>query len=188
MKRRNTVSVTPAMGASTVAGEISIPPIKTEGGTTNVARAPSPAMAARCPTELSQPFRTWLFYFLCKHLAICHNPLSLKEQYAMISKLREILLTQYIGSILVALLVWQAVVEIWTIAVRSGFWAYSRLHSESVMGVVSRSPFAWDRMIFSAITIVLYLLTAWGLARWLFPPATQPRGGEAEGEPSSDQP
>jgi hypothetical protein len=33
MKRRNTVSVTPAMGASTVAGATITPPITTDAGT-----------------------------------------------------------------------------------------------------------------------------------------------------------
>jgi hypothetical protein len=60
MKRRKTVSVTPAMGASTVAGAILTPPITTEEGTgfADVARAPSPASGP----ELSQNLRTTLFY------------------------------------------------------------------------------------------------------------------------------
>jgi hypothetical protein len=37
MKRRNTVSVTPAIGASTVAGATSTPPITTEAGTRTAA-------------------------------------------------------------------------------------------------------------------------------------------------------
>src|SRR5207244_1309210 len=39
INRRNTVSVTPAIGASTVAGAISIPPIETDEGTASVATA-----------------------------------------------------------------------------------------------------------------------------------------------------
>ena len=57
MKRRKTVSVTPAMGASTVAGAISTPPMHTRAGTglsRSVARAPSPAALA----GLSQYLRT----------------------------------------------------------------------------------------------------------------------------------
>src|SRR6185312_5409931 len=58
MKRRNTVSVTPAMGASTVAGAIRTFPIVNEDGTDCVARTPSPASGP----ELSQYLRTPLFY------------------------------------------------------------------------------------------------------------------------------
>src|SRR6476661_4026765 len=65
MNRRNTVSVTPAMGASTVAGAMRTLPIASEAGTGTacvvcVARAPSPASGP----ELSQYLRTSLFY-LC---------------------------------------------------------------------------------------------------------------------------
>ena len=60
MKRRKTVSVTPAIGASTVAGAIRTVPIVSEEGTGTacVARAPSPATGP----ELSQYLRTPLFY------------------------------------------------------------------------------------------------------------------------------
>jgi len=92
----------------------------------------------------------------------------------MFSKLREILLTQYIGSILVALLVWQAVIEVITTIVRTGFWFSNHRHTESVFGGSSRSPFPWDNLIFSAVTVAPYLLTAYGLARWLFPAAAPP--------------
>src|SRR5437899_12413171 len=65
MKRRKTVSVTPAIGASTVAGEISTPPIRTKGGTGVSVRAAPPA--ARVASRLtgsgfSQYLRTILFY------------------------------------------------------------------------------------------------------------------------------
>jgi len=39
----------------------------------------------------------------------------------MFTKLREVLLTQYIGAFLIALLVWQAAVEIVTRVVRIGY-------------------------------------------------------------------
>ena len=58
MKRRKTVSVTPAMGASTVAGAMRTFPIVTDEGTGCVARAPSPAPGP----GLSQYLRTSLFY------------------------------------------------------------------------------------------------------------------------------
>src|SRR5713226_133629 len=63
MKRRKTVSVTPAMGARTVAGAIWTPPIERLAatgfsGAAGRARAPAP----HSPTELSQDLRTDLFY------------------------------------------------------------------------------------------------------------------------------
>jgi hypothetical protein len=51
MNRRNTVSVTPAIGASTVAGRTATDPIRTSAGT----RA---AAGIACSTGLSQSFFT----------------------------------------------------------------------------------------------------------------------------------
>src|SRR6266852_5118690 len=60
MKRRKTVSVTPAMGARTVAGEMVTAPNRTDSGTGICsARAGTPAPIS---LELSQNFRTNLFY------------------------------------------------------------------------------------------------------------------------------
>ena len=63
MKRRNTVSVTPAMGASTVAGAISTPPMERRGATrldprTELSPAPS---KARETAGFSKYLRTGLF-------------------------------------------------------------------------------------------------------------------------------
>jgi hypothetical protein len=106
----------------------------------------------------------------------------------MFLKLREILLTQYIGSILVALLAWQGAVEVITTTVRTGFWFASHHHSESVFGGSSRSPFPWDNLIYSAVTVALYLLTAYALARWLYPAASPIVPKETESGSSLDQP
>src|SRR5271167_2569974 len=62
MKRRKTVSVTPAMGARTVAGAMVTAPMEREAGTTRVARALPPASTASTSAELSQNFFTALFY------------------------------------------------------------------------------------------------------------------------------
>src|SRR5215467_14498192 len=56
IKRRNTVSVTPAMGANTVAGEIVTAPIRTCAGTIVC------ASGAAAETGLSQNFLTRVFY------------------------------------------------------------------------------------------------------------------------------
>src|ERR1700677_36406 len=60
MKRRKTVSVTPAMGASTVAGAILISPMERLAGTDFSGSARRTTVSA--PPELSQDLRTDLFY------------------------------------------------------------------------------------------------------------------------------
>src|ERR1700721_2263116 len=70
MKRRNTVSVTPAMEAKTVAGSIGIFPIITLAGTVATARAMTPASAS---TGFSQFLRTRLFYRLPQAMQLWHN-------------------------------------------------------------------------------------------------------------------
>ena len=104
----------------------------------------------------------------------------------MLSELREILLTQYIGAILIALLGWQALIEIITMIVRLGFWCYGYLHSQSVL-VRSVGPFPWDSLIFSAVTVVLYVLTAYALARWLYPATSLPTVVKTESESAPGQ-
>ena len=89
----------------------------------------------------------------------------------MVAKLREILLTEHIGPILIALLLLQAAIEVVTRIVRIGFWVFDHRHTTSVLGVASDAPFRWDNLTFSAVCAFLYLLAAYGLARWLFPAA-----------------
>jgi hypothetical protein len=66
------VSVTPAMGASTVAGEMRTFPIVTDEGTgtARVVAGDSPAPGP----ELSQYLRMNLSYFFLKLSQICQNP------------------------------------------------------------------------------------------------------------------
>ena len=99
----------------------------------------------------------------------------------MLTKLRDILLTQYIGSSLIALLIWQGVFEFITTAVRSMFWSYSHRNTGSLLSE-SSSKFPWDNIVFTGVTIALYLLTAYALARWLFPEFFVP----AAAEPKND--
>jgi len=71
MNRRNTVSVTPAIGAKTVAGETVTDPIRNDAGTTaRVGRAcvgrtllSDNSVPGAGADELSQNFFTGLFYF-----------------------------------------------------------------------------------------------------------------------------
>jgi len=86
----------------------------------------------------------------------------------MISKLREILLTQYIGSILIALLLMQAVIEAILRVVRIASWFTSQSHSRSLLSGSPTSEFPWDGLVFSLVTMALYSVTGYALARWLF--------------------
>jgi hypothetical protein len=106
----------------------------------------------------------------------------------MVQKLREILLTRYIGSILVALLCWQALVVVIERVVQTLFWVINDQRDRSALGS-PHSAFPWDNFVFSGVTITLYLLGAYALARWLYPadplPLTPVDGGY---EPSTEQP
>jgi hypothetical protein len=104
----------------------------------------------------------------------------------MLSKLREILLTQYIGSILIGLLVWQATIEVVSVIVRTGFWAYNHSRQESVLGRPTEALYRWDNLIFTAVTTALYLLTAYGLASWLYPTAVAAQSEVEDEEPSEE--
>lgn len=99
----------------------------------------------------------------------------------MFSKLRQILLTQYIGPILIALLVWQAAIQVVTVAVQSGFWVYNNRNG-SVL-VRSGAKFPWESVVVMGITIGLYLLIGYVLARWLFPESLGAKTNAAKNEP-----
>lgn len=106
----------------------------------------------------------------------------------MLTKIREILLTKCIGSILVALLAWQALVVLIENVLRSSFWLFNDLRGQSVLGS-TRIPFPWDSLVFAAVTILLYLLFAYRLARWLYPGDPLPAQSEDhDAESSRDQP
>jgi hypothetical protein len=138
--------------------------------------------------ELSQNFLTQLFYFALQTACdVPESAVGVSGPTNMLTKLREILLTQYIGSILVALLAWQAALEIITTAVQAGFWFSNHRHTESVFEGSPGAPFPWETLAFSAVTVALYLATAYGLARWLYPVASPEAQAETEDESSPDQ-
>jgi hypothetical protein len=86
----------------------------------------------------------------------------------MAQKLREILLTHYIGSILVALLCWEAVIVVIQNVLRAVFWVVNDQRTHSAFET-SHPSFPWDNIVFSAVTVALYVLVAYWLARWLYP-------------------
>ena len=111
------------------------------------------------------------------------------EDERVLAKLRQILLTQYIGSILIALILLQVAIEAVLRFVRIGFWLADHSRSASVLGESRRAPFPWDNLVFSGVTIALYLLVAYALTRWLFPSAARQveSGQEAVRIPDSDR-
>jgi hypothetical protein len=127
-----------------------------------------------CPRTCSRPYSN----VLSIHSPLCDNASELRQRWS--TKLREILLTQYIGSILVALIACNAVITLTTSFVRDVFWVINDQRTQSVLGS-SHPPFPWDDLVYSAATISLYLLIAYSLARWLFAAAAvaADQGGEA---------
>jgi len=97
----------------------------------------------------------------------------------MLVKLREVLLTQYIGAFLIALLVWQGAIEIISQIIRSGYWVYYT-RRPSVYGDSSRQQYQWDHPVITIISVAPYLLVAYGLARWLYPQLTPKTADETE--------
>jgi len=104
----------------------------------------------------------------------------------MLNKLREVLLTEYIGAILVALLIGQGVMEAGTAIARTVFWLFNHHHNNSVLGGTSDVLFPWNNRIFSAVLIALYFLTAYGIARWLYPAAFSTPRRSLEQDPSPE--
>jgi len=96
----------------------------------------------------------------------CDNALLLG--YPVLPKIREILLTQYIGAILTALLACQAIIVVIAAVIRDGLWYIGQRRAQSVLEG-SRVSFPWENMISTLVTAALYVLTAYLLARWLYP-------------------
>jgi len=90
-------------------------------------------------------------------------------------RIRQILLTQYIGSILIALLACQAVVTLITSVIQNVSWYVNDQRTHSVLGAPYTS-FPWERVIFSVVNIGLFVVAAHFLAAWLHPapPAASP--------------
>src|ERR1035438_7282584 len=91
----------------------------------------------------------------------------------MVEKFREILLTRYIGSILIALLCWQALIVVIEKVVQIVLWFINDQRAHTAFQS-PHSLFPWDNLILSGVSVTLYLLTAYSLARWLYPQEALP--------------
>jgi hypothetical protein len=86
--------------------------------------------------------------------------------------IRKILLTEYIGAIVVAVLVADAVSAVVTTAVGQVYW---RLQLKDNPSLASHR-FSMTYTLLDALSkIVLYLISAYLLARWLYPRANSPQ-------------
>jgi hypothetical protein len=85
----------------------------------------------------------------------------------MLTKIREILLTQYIGTVVIALLGCNAAITLITTILQDVFWFVRHQRLQSEMG--ASDPFRYDDLAYSVLTVLLYLSVAYLLSRWLFP-------------------
>ncbi|MGA2003825.1 MAG: hypothetical protein ABSG70_10610 [Terriglobales bacterium] len=88
----------------------------------------------------------------------------------MVQRLREVLLTRYIGSILIALLCLQGLINfVETLAKTLVIWIINVQRVSQMIGS-DRASYPWDRLVFAGVEIALYLPVAYWLAAWLYPP------------------
>jgi hypothetical protein len=82
-------------------------------------------------------------------------------------KLREVLLTQYIGAIAIGFMLAQTVTGVISGIVQTGVTYFSASHeSSSVLG--GPPVFPWKTLIFWLVTVILDLLVAFLLIKWLY--------------------
>ena len=82
-------------------------------------------------------------------------------------RIREILLTQYIGAIVVGMLVVQAIAGFISLLMQPVIWYMQARESRSIMQA-ALPPFPWSKLLPSAITIALYVIVSYLLFVWLY--------------------
>ena len=92
-------------------------------------------------------------------------------------RIREILLTQYIGAIVVGFITAQGLiglVALVTIPLRWYLEFRNRTSSSVLYHATNQQiSFPWDSVLAASVNILLYLLVAYWLARWLYPQAEE---------------
>jgi hypothetical protein len=81
-------------------------------------------------------------------------------------RIREIFLTQYIGAIVIGMLVVQAAVGTISLVIQPVIWYTQSRDSRSVMSGLG--PFPWLKMLPTAITVALYVIVCYMLLGWLY--------------------
>jgi hypothetical protein len=82
------------------------------------------------------------------------------------ARLREILLTQYIGAVMIGLVLGQAITIFINTIVQSGAEYWIAQHSRSALG--NATGFPWSTLIASLVRVSLYMVFCLGLIRWLY--------------------
>jgi hypothetical protein len=158
------------MGASTVAGAISMLAMDTEVGTVRAARtflSASPDCSLK-PGGLSQNFFTFVFYFLSESSPTCDNADDLEF---LMRTIRQILLTEYIGAILVAVLVADSFSSLFTTVVAQiSYHLYFAEHNIPREGHRLSTTYS---LLETLTRVALYLISAYLLAQWLYPAKTE---------------
>jgi len=86
-----------------------------------------------------------------------------------VRRIRELLLAQYIGAIVIGLVLSQAITSFVTaVLVPAAWYLAERSAPRSVFGFSSPQPFNWDRFVLNLIGVGLYLSVAYLLLRWLY--------------------
>src|ERR1700752_3082104 len=100
-------------------------------------------------------------------------------------KLRDILLTQYIGAITIGLVLAQAIFGFVNAFVQAVATYIAIQKSRSVLG--NTPTFSWANFITSMITVLLYVIISLPLIRWLYSGPTPESGDEASESPGAGE-
>jgi large-conductance mechanosensitive channel len=177
MNRRKTVSVTPAMGASTVAGEMVTLPIVSELGTTRVARAQlSPLAGALTSPELSQNLRIVNDFIAfsgqtkCVKMAPLMEPLD-ESPRQFLDGLKLTIFRRRIGQIALAVVLAEACIRylsalVWYLIIPL-IANLLENHSESVI-FASRRSFPLEQLAGSTIEFATVLVFVYFVNRWIY--------------------
>jgi hypothetical protein len=166
------VSVTPAMGARTVAGRISTEPIFSSDGTWT---KDSDETLHATPLELSHCLRIELFYLFSADRQEDNRRHWRPEP---MNRIREILLAEYIGALAIGLILAQAVMNLIATVVNNVMIYWEIEKSGSVL--TGGQSFSWRGPITSLIDVALYLLAAFLMIRWLYLPKANETGTPVE--------
>jgi len=98
-------------------------------------------------------------------------------------RIRKILLTQYIGAIVIGMLLAQAVGGVVSLAVEPVIWYQQASQSRSVMEP-GLKPFPWSDMLPVGIKIALYAFVAYLLLAWLYVPE---KGAPADADSNAEE-
>jgi hypothetical protein len=82
-------------------------------------------------------------------------------------RIREIFLTQYIGAIVIGMLVVQAIAGFISLLMQPLIWYTQARESRSVMQA-ALPWFPWSELLPSAITVALYVVVSYLLFAWLY--------------------